>query len=40
MTNKKDSSGLANGIKTFIGYGVGAFIGVLIIRVIKSIIFS
>ena len=40
MTNKKDSSGLANGIKIFIGYGVGAFIGVLIIRVIKAIIFS
>ena len=40
MTNKKDSSGLTNAVKTFIGYGVGAFIGVLIIRVIKSIIFS
>ena len=40
MNNKKDSSGLANGVKTFIGYGVGAFIGVLIIRVIKAIIFS
>ena len=40
MTNKKDSSGLANGVITFIGYGVGAFIGVLIVRVIKAIIFS
>ena len=40
MTNKKDSSGLANGVKTFIGYGVGAFVGALIIRVIKGIIFS
>ena len=40
MSTKKDSSGLANGVKTFISYGVGAFIGVLIVRVIKSIIFS
>ena len=40
MINKKDSSGLANGAKTFITYGVGAFIGVLIVRVIKAIIFS
>ena len=40
MTNKKDSSGLANGVKTFIGYGVGAFVGVLIIQFIKAVIFS
>ena len=40
MSNKKDSSGFANSVKTFITYGVGAFIGVLIVRVIKAIIFS
>lgn len=40
MTNKKDSSGLSNNIKTIITYGVGAFIGVLIIRFIKAVIFS
>ena len=40
MKNKKDSSELANKVKTIITYGVGAFIGVLIIRVIKAIIFS
>ena len=40
MSNKKDSSGFANGVKTFITYAVGAFIGVLIVRVIKAMIFS
>ena len=40
MNNKKDSSGFTNSIKTFITYGVGAFIGVLIVRLIKAIIFS
>ena len=40
MINKKDSSGFTNSVKTFITYGVGAFIGVLIVRVIKAIIFS
>ena len=40
MIIKKDSSGFTNSVKTFIAYGVGAFIGVLIVRVIKAIIFS
>ena len=40
MINKKDSSGFTNSVKTFITYGVGALIGVLIVRVIKAIIFS
>ena len=40
MIKKKDSSGFTNSVKTFITYGVGAFIGVLIVRVIKAIIFS
>ena len=40
MNNKKDSSELANKVKTIITYGVGAFIGVLIIRVIKQIILN
>ena len=40
MSDQKDSDGFSNGVKTFITYGVGAFIGVLIVRVIKAIIFS
>ena len=40
MINKKVSSGFTNGAKTFITYGVSAFFGVLIVRVIKAIIFS
>ena len=40
MNNKKDSSELANKVKAIITYGVGAFIGVLIIRVIKQIILN
>ena len=40
MINKKDSSGFTNSVKKLITYGVGAFIGVLIVRVIKAIIFS
>ena len=40
MSNKKDSSGMANIATKMITYGIGAFIGVFIIRVIKAIIFS
>ena len=40
MSNKKDSSGIANTAKTIITYGIGAFIGVFVIRVIKAILFS
>lgn len=40
MINKKDSSGFTGSFITFLSYGVGAFIGVLIVRFIKSIIFS
>ena len=40
MITKKNSSGFSNSVKTFITYGVGAFIGVLIVRFIKAIIFS
>ena len=40
MSNQKDSSGIANTVKTIFTYGIGAFIGVLVIRVIKQIIFN
>ena len=40
MSNKKDSSGMANTVTTIITYGIGAFIGVFVIRVIKAIIFN
>ncbi len=40
MISKKDSSGFINSVKTFLTYGVSGFIGILIVRVIKAIIFS
>ena len=40
MSNKKNSSGMANIATKMITYGIGAFIGVFVIRVIKAIIFS